>query len=86
MTHTNCTHDATKAARARCRRDASKPILPVVWNIRVKLDDADYADARFHRADIDAPANVPAGQFAVVMRRSGETYVVSESRIKFVAV
>lgn len=24
--HTNCSHEATKSARAKCRRDASRPV------------------------------------------------------------
>lgn len=86
MTHTNCSHEATKAARARCRRNAATPSVPVAWNLLVKLDDAEPMPARFHRADLDAPVDVPAGQYAVVIQRSGNVYVVPESRLTFVVL
>lgn len=42
--HTNCTHDATKSARARCRRDArnvnNAPLIARINELHVELNDA----------------------------------------------
>jgi hypothetical protein len=40
--HTNCSHEPTKSARAKCRRDAAKPTpLPTVCTCTNTMLDSD---------------------------------------------